>query len=99
MAELFPDPCACGPERHLNDDGAYEGPRPIRCLASAADIAYVHWQAAAGLELRMFMTQLLVCFELVWPTATRPIGNAVIGQEQRRVLLQPGAAGDSTERA
>ena len=74
MAELFPDPLRLRPERHLNDDGTLRRPAPYTLLGFGGGHRMCIGKRLAGLELRMFMTQLLSRFELAWPEGGSPDG-------------------------
>ncbi len=71
MAELFPDPLRFQPERFLDEEGAIRRPAPYTLLGFGGGHRMCIGKRLAGLELRMFLTQLLARFELTFPAAVR----------------------------
>lgn len=67
MAELFPEPLRLLPERFLDDDGSLRRPAPYTLLGFGGGHRMCIGKRLAGLELRMFLTQLLARFELSFP--------------------------------
>lgn len=67
IAELFPDPLRLAPERFLDEDGGLRRPTPYTLLGFGGGHRMCIGKRLAGLELRMFLTQLLARFELAWP--------------------------------
>ncbi len=68
MAELFPEPLRLRPERFLNDDGSLRRPTPYTLLGFGGGHRMCIGKRLAGLELRLFLTQLLARFELHFPS-------------------------------
>lgn len=71
MAELFPQPQRFDPERFLDDRGAVRRPAPYTLLGFGGGHRMCIGKRLAGLELRMFLAQLLARFELAFPPPAR----------------------------
>lgn len=70
LAELFPDPLRFDPTRFLDENGALQRPAPYTLLGFGGGHRMCIGKRLAGLELRMFLAQLLARFDLSFPTQT-----------------------------
>ncbi len=75
MAELFPDPLRFEPARFLDEAGTIRRPAPYTLLGFGGGHRMCIGKRLAGLELRMFLAQLLARFELSFPSDSSGRGS------------------------